>query len=623
MNRYPPWKYIVIGIALAVGLFYTVPNFFPEVPAVQVSSSKSGVKIDTALLATVEDALKGAGIAYRGDALDPTGVKVRFADADTQLKAKDVLQAKLGDNYIVALNLLSSSPRWLASIGALPMYLGLDLRGGVYFLLQVDMKGALDKAADRYTTDIRSLMREKKIVYGGVGREQSNVVLRFTNESERSKARLEIDKAFPDLLVREQDGSGGELRLVAGLKPEAQKRIQDGAVQQNITILRNRVNELGVAEPIVQQQGGDRVVVQLPGVQDTARAKDILGRTATLEIRMVNDDAGALEAARGGLLPLGSDLYQDRNGEPILVRRQVVLTGDRINDAQSGFDSRNNEPAVHVNLDGTGARIFKEVTRENVNKRMAIVLVEKGKAEVITAPVIREEIGGGRVQISGRMSTREANDIALLMRAGALAAPMEIVEERTVGPSLGKENIQKGFDSVLYGFCALVAFIVVYYQLMGIISAVALCINLLLLVAILSLLQATLTLPGMAAIALTLGMAIDANVLINERIREELRWGATPHAAIQAGYERAWGTILDSNVTTLIAGLALLAFGTGPVRGFAVVHCLGIMTSMFSAVFVSRGIVALIYGGRKKLEKISIGQVWRPNVAAAKPAMKS
>ena len=623
MNRYPPWKYIVIGIALAVGLFYTVPNFFPEVPAVQVSSSKSGVKIDTALLATVEDALKGAGIAYRGDALDPTGVKVRFADADTQLKAKDVLQAKLGDNYIVALNLLSSSPRWLASIGALPMYLGLDLRGGVYFLLQVDMKGALDKAADRYTTDIRSLMREKKIVYGGVGREQSNVVLRFTNESERSKARLEIDKAFPDLLVREQDGSGGELRLVAGLKPEAQKRIQDGAVQQNITILRNRVNELGVAEPIVQQQGGDRVVVQLPGVQDTARAKDILGRTATLEIRMVNDDAGALEAARGGQLPLGSDLYQDRNGEPILVRRQVVLTGDRINDAQSGFDSRNNEPAVHVNLDGTGARIFKEVTRENVNKRMAIVLVEKGKAEVITAPVIREEIGGGRVQISGRMSTREANDIALLMRAGALAAPMEIVEERTVGPSLGKENIEKGFDSVLYGFFALVAFIVVYYQLMGIISAVALCINLLLLVAILSLLQATLTLPGMAAIALTLGMAIDANVLINERIREELRWGATPHAAIQAGYERAWGTILDSNVTTLIAGLALLAFGTGPVRGFAVVHCLGIMTSMFSAVFVSRGIVALIYGGRKKLEKISIGQVWRPNVTAAKPAMKS
>jgi preprotein translocase subunit SecD len=621
MNRYPPWKYALIAVALVIAALYALPNFFPEVPAVQVSTSKATVKLDAPLLASVEDALKGAGIQYRGAVLDATGVKARFADPDTQLKAKDVLSAKLGDNYIVALNLLSSSPQWLASIGALPMYLGLDLRGGVHFLLQVDMNGALAKAADRYTTDIRSLMREKKVLYTGIGREQSNVVLRFKDDAERTKARLEIEKAFPDLALREQDGTGGELRLLAGLKPEAQKRIQDGAVQQNMTILRNRVNELGVAEPIVQQQGAERVVVQLPGVQDTARAKDILGRTATLEIRMVNDEPGALDAARNGQAPFGSDLYQDRNGEPLLVRRQVVLTGDRINDAQSGFDSRTNEPAVHVNLDGSGARIFKEVTRENVGKRMAIVLVEKGKSEVITAPVIREEIGGGRVQISGRMSTREANDIALLMRAGALAAPMEIVEERTVGPSLGKENIQKGFDSVLYGFCVLALFICAYYMLMGVISTLALCINLLLLVAVLSMLQATLTLPGMAAIALTLGMAIDANVLINERIREELRWGATPHAAIQAGYERAWNTILDSNVTTLIAGLALLAFGTGPVRGFAVVHCLGIMTSMFSAVFVSRGIVALVYGGRKKLDRISIGQVWRPQTPAV-PAVK-
>src|SRR5438067_13395095 len=622
MNRYPLWKYIVIGIALVVGVVYALPNLFPDVPAVQVSSSKTGVKIDSALLATVEDTLKGASIAYRGEVLDPTGIKVRFNDFDTQVKAKDVLQAKLGDNYIVALNLLSSSPQWLASIGALPMYLGLDLRGGVYFLLQVDMKGALDKAADRYTTDIRSLMREKRIVYGGVGREQSNVVLRFKDEAERNKARIAIETAFPDLLVREQDAAGGELRLVLGLKPEAQKRIQDGAVQQNITILRNRVNELGVAEPIIQQQGADRVVVQLPGVQDTARAKDIIGRQATLEIRMVDEDPNAQQQAIAGQVPLGDDLLNDRGGAPILVKRQVVLTGDRINDAQPGFESRNNEPAVHVNLDGSGARIFKEVTRENVGKRMAIVLVEKGKAEVITAPVIREEIGGGRVQISGRMSTREANDISLLMRAGALAAPMEIVEERTVGPSLGKENIQKGFDSVVFGFCVLAVFICVYYVLMGAISTIALCINLLLLVAILSMLQATLTLPGMAAIALTLGMAIDANVLINERIREELRWGATPHAAIQAGYERAWNTILDSNVTTMIAGIALLAFGTGPVRGFAVVHVLGILTSMFSAVFVSRGIVAIVYGGRKKLEKISIGQVWRPDRAAV-PAAKT
>ena len=619
MNRYPLWKYAIIAVALLAGILFTIPNFFPEVPAVQVSSSKATIKVDSALLATVEDSLKAASIPYRGATLDATGVKLRFDDPDTQLKAKDALQAKLGENYIVALNLLSATPRWLTAIGALPMYLGLDLRGGVHFLLQVDMKAALDKAADRYTTDIRSLMREKKVQYAGVAREGNNVVVRFRDEPERNKARVEIEKAFPDLLVRETEAPG-EFRLVGGLKPEAQKKIQDGAVQQNITILRNRVNELGVAEPIVQQQGVDRVVVQLPGVQDTARAKDILGRTASLEIRMVNDEPGALESAIAGSPAIGSDLFVERSGGPVLVRRQVVLTGDRINDAQPGFDQRSNEPAVHVSLDGTGARIFKEVTRENVGKRMAIVLVEKGKAEVITAPVIREEIGGGRVQISGRMNTREANDVALLMRAGALAAPMEIVEERTVGPSLGKENIDKGFNSVFYGFMVLVVFMCAYYLLMGLISAVALSVNLMLLVALLSMLQATLTLPGIAAIALTLGMAIDSNVLINERIREELRWGATPHAALTAGYERAFGTILDSNVTTLIAGIALLIFGTGPVRGFAVVHCLGIMTSMFSAVFVSRGIVNLIYGGRKHLTGISIGQVWKPVAGASVPA---
>ena len=610
MNRYSTWKYILIAVALVVGIVYTLPNFFPEVPAVQVSTSKANVKIDTATLGTAEDALKAAGVTYTGALLDSTGVKMRLPDPDTQLKARDVLQQKFGDNYIVALNLLSTSPRWLASIGALPMYLGLDLRGGVHFLLQVDMKAALDKAADRYLTDIRSLLREKRVLYSGIAREGHNVVVRFRDGAERSKAENEIAGAFPDLLLNDVD-SGSEFRLVSGLKPEAQKRIQEGAVQQNITILRNRVNELGVAEPIVQQQGADRVVVQLPGVQDTTRAKDIIGRTATLEIRMVDEDPTAQQQAASGQVPLGDDKLAEPNGAPILVKRQVVLTGDRISDAQSGFDS-NGQPAVHVNLDGAGARIFKEVTRENVGKRMAILLVEKGKAEVITAPVIREEIGGGRVQISGHMNTREANDIALLMRAGALAAPMEIVEERTVGPSLGKDNIDKGFDSVMYGFIVLAVFICSYYMLMGIISTVSLAVNLLLLIAILSMLQATLTLPGIAAVALTLGMAIDANVLINERIREELRWGDTPHAAIQAGYERAWNTILDSNVTTLIAGLALLIFGSGPVRGFAVVHCLGILTSMFSAVFVSRGLVALIYGGRRKLEKISIGQIWKP-----------
>jgi len=617
MNRYPIWKYVIIAVALVVGILYTLPNFFPEVPAVQVSSAKA--KIDNAILVTVEEALKAANIPYRGAVLDPTGIKVRFADPDTQIKAKDVLQAKLGEQYIVALNLLSSSPQWLASIGALPMYLGLDLRGGVYFLLQVDMKAALDKAADRYSADLRSLLRKEKIQYSGISREGGNVVMRFKDDAERNKARVAIEKTYTDLAFRETDGGGGDLRLVASLKPEAQKRIQDGAVAQNIQILRNRVNELGVAEPIIQQQGAERVVVQLPGVQDTARAKDILGRTASLEIRMVNDDPGALESALQGQVPIGSDLFTERGGQPLVVRRQVVLTGDRINDAQPGFDQRTNEPAVHINLDGAGANIFKEVTRENVGKRMAIVLVEKGKAEVITAPVIREEIGGGRVQISGRMTTREANDVALLMRAGALAAPMEIVEERTVGPSLGAENIDKGFKSVMYGFIVLSIFMCIYYLLMGVFSTLALAVNLLLLVAVLSMLQATLTLPGIAAIALTLGMAIDANVLINERIREELRWGATPHAALQAGYERAWGTILDSNVTTLIAGIALFLFGSGPVRGFAVVHCLGILTSMFSAVFFSRGLVALAYGGRKKLDRISIGQVWRPGSTGNTP----
>ncbi|MFI4902473.1 MAG: protein translocase subunit SecD [Burkholderiales bacterium] len=621
MNRYPLWKYVVIAVALVVGVVYALPNLFAELPAVQVSTSKGAVKVDTTTLATVESALKAANIEYRGATLDPTGIKIRFGDVDTQTRAKDVLQAKLNadqkdPDYIVALNLQSSSPQWLASIGALPMYLGLDLRGGVHFLLQVDMKTALEKAADRYSADIRTLMRTEKIQYAGVAREGGNIVVRFRDAGERNKARLAIDKNYPDLVERDVDTAADDLRLYATLKPEVLKKIGDGAVQQNIQILRNRVNELGVAEPIVQQQGGDRIVVQLPGVQDTARAKDILGRTASLEIRMVDEDPGALQAALNGNVPIGTDLYKDRNGVPSLIRRQAVLTGDRIQDAQPGFDSRNSEPIVSVTLDATGGRIIRDISRENIGKGMGILLIDKNKTELITAPKIRDELGT-RFQISGQMTARETRDIALLMRAGALAAPMEIVEERTVGPSLGAENIAKGFDSVKHGFLVLAAFICVYYLLMGVISTVSLSINLLLLVAVLSMIQATLTLPGIAAIALTLGMAIDANVLINERIREELRWGATPHAAIQAGYERAWGTILDSNVTTMIAGIALLTFGSGPVRGFAVVHCLGILTSMFSAVFVSRGIVNLIYGRRKKLEGISIGQVWRPQGAAA------
>ncbi len=609
MNRYPFWKYAIIAVALTVGLLYTLPNFFGEVPAVQVSPVKTTAKTDETLLTRVEAALTQAGIQPDGMFLDASSIKVRFANTDTQLKAKDVLQGALGENYVVALNLLSSSPQWLTKLNALPMYLGLDLRGGVHFLLQVDMKGALTKAADRYVADIRAALRSKEIRYGGISRDGQKVVVKFRDSETRDKALEEIGKQNPDLLLNATD-AGSEYSISATLKPEVQKRIQEFAIQQNITTLRNRVNELGVAEPIVQQAGVDRVVVQLPGVQDTAKAKDILGRTATLEVRMVDEehsDAASLQSAVAGQVPLGDELLYDREGVPHLLKREVILTGDRISDAQPGFDSQTGEPAVHINLDGRGATIFQQITRESVGKRMAMVLVEKGKGEVVTAPVIRSEIPGGRVQISGRMTTTEARDVALLLRAGALAAPMEIVEERTVGPSLGADNIKRGFDSTMIGFAAIAIFMISYYMFFGVISVLALAVNLMLLVALLSMLQATLTLPGIAAIALTLGMAIDANVLINERIREELRNGTTPQAAIAAGYERAWATILDSNITTLIAGIALFMFGSGPVRGFAVVHVLGILTSMFSAVLVSRGMVNLVFGARRKLEKLPIG----------------
>ena len=618
MNRYPTWVYAIVAIALAVGLLYTLPNFFGEVPAVQIAPVKATLKADTALLAKIDEALKEVGITHQGALLDPSGVKVRFPDTDVQIKARDALQAKLGDSYSVALNLLSRSPDWMRRIGAQPMFLGLDLRGGVHFLMQVDMKASLTRKMEGVAGDIRGALRDKRIPYAGLSREGQIVQVRFREAAIRDKSIAEIERVTGDLAFRTVD-EGTEFKLFVTLKPEAQKKTQDFALQQNITTLRNRVNELGVAEPIIQQQGAERVVVQLPGVQDTAKAKDILGRTATLEIRMVDEEnasnPASLDAAVRGQVPFNSELYYERGergNTPLLVRKQVILTGDRINDAQPGFDNQTGEPAVHINLDGTGARIFQQATRENVGKRMAILLFEKGKGEVITAPVIRSEIGGGRVQISGRMNTTEARDIALLLRAGALAAPMEIIEERTVGPSLGAENIQKGFHSTWYGFGAIAIFMVAYYMLFGAISVIALAVNLLFLVSLLSMLQATLTLPGIAAIALTLGMAIDANVLINERVREELRNGNTPQAAIHAGYDRAWATILDSNVTSLIAGLALFAFGSGPVRGFAVVHCLGILTSMFSSVVVSRSIVNLYYGRKRRLDGLSIGQVWRP-----------
>jgi len=619
MNRYPLWKYVLIAATLVLGLVYTLPNFFGEVPAVQVSPLRATLKADTALMGRVEDVLKKGGFTPDGVFLDPTSVKARFADTDTQIKAKDVLQAQLGEDYIVALNLLSNSPRWLSAIGALPMYLGLDLRGGVYFLLQVDVKAALVKKMESVANDVRTNLREKRIQYAGVARDGQTVTIRFRDQAMREKAIAEIARSMPDVALTTQDDAA-EFRIIATLKPEAQRRNQDFALQQNITTLRNRVNELGVAEPIIQQQGADRVVVQLPGVQDTAKAKDILGRTATLEVRMVAEehmDPATLQAAVAGQLPFGEELYIERGGVPILVRKQVVLTGDRINDAQPGFDNQTGEPAVHINLDGAGARIFQQVTRENVGKRMAILLFEKGKGEVVTAPVIRTEIPGGRVQISGRMTTQEAHDVALLLRAGALAAPMEIIEERTVGPSLGAENIRIGFQSTWYGFATIAVFMIAYYLLFGVFSIVALAANVLFLVALLSMLQATLTLPGMAGIALTIGMAIDANVLINERVREELRAGNTPQAAIHAGYERAWGTILDSNITTLIAGIFLFLLGSGPVKGFAVVLCLGILTSIYSAMMVSRGMVNLYYGSRRRLDHVSIGQVWRPGAEKA------
>ncbi|MDP3087005.1 MAG: protein translocase subunit SecD [Methylotenera sp.] len=609
MNRYPMWKNILVAIMILIGLIYTIPNFFGESPALQITPAKSTTKLDSALLGQVETIFKQEKIEYDGVYLDARGVKARFANTDTQIKAKDILQANLGKDYTVALNLLSRSPNWLRNLGAKPMYLGLDLRGGVHFLMQVDMKAALSKAAERFVGDFRIALRKERVSYVGVTREGETVQIRFNNGDELIKAKAIISKEYPNLTLTESS-NGEEKLLKASLNLVEQKRIQDFAIKQNIQTLHNRINELGVAEPIIQQQGADRVVIQLPGVQDTAKAKDILGRTATLEIRLVDEeksDTATLEKAEKGQAPLGDDVFKDRDGRVILVKKSVALTGDYITDAGPGIDGQSGRNTVNVTLDARGARIFQQVTRENVGKRMAILLIEKGSTEVITAPVINEEIGGGRVQISGMANTQEATDISLLLRAGALAAPMDIIEERTVGPSMGEENIKRGMHSTLWGFAAIAIFMIVYYMMFGSISVLALSINLLLLVAVLSMLQATLTLPGLAAVALTLGMAIDANVLINERIREELRNGNTPQASIHAGYERAWDTILDSNITTLIAGLALFMFGSGPVKGFAVVHVLGILTSMFSAVVVSRAVVNALYGYRRKTVKLSIG----------------
>jgi preprotein translocase subunit SecD len=622
MNRYPLWKYLIIGVALLLGAIYTAPNFFGESPAVQVSSGKPTIKVDTALMSRIESILKDAKLETDGIFFDTAGlsstVRARFHDTDVQLQAKDAIQRALNPNpedpaYIVALNLISNTPAWLKSLRALPMYLGLDLRGGVHFLLQVDMRAAVDKRLDTFSSDIRTLLREKNIRHAGITKSPTEIEIKFRDPETRARAEDLIRAQVRELSLREE-GSGQELSLFASLTPAAQKEIQDNALKQNITTLHNRVNELGVAEPVIQQQGADRIVVQLPGVQDVARAKSLLGRTATLEIRMVDQEAMAAGGSGALTVP---ERKADGTVTPVPLKREVVVTGNQLNNASATIDGQTQRPAVSVRLDEAGGRAMRAITRDNIGKLMAIVLYEKGKGEAISVARIQGEFGN-QFQITGNFTVQETTDLALLIRSGSLAAPMEIIEERTVGPSLGKENIERGFRSTLYGFAAIAVFMILYYRVFGLISVVSLSVNVMLLIALLSLLQATLTLPGIAAIALTLGMAIDANVLINERVREELRNGRNAQQAISEGYDKAFATILDSNVTTLIAGVALLTFGSGPVRGFAVVHCLGILTSIFSAVFVSRAIVNLVYGSRRKLQSISIGQIWRPTTTAAK-----
>lgn len=616
MNRYPWWKYAILALTLLVGLLYTVPNFYGEAPAVQISGAKSTVKVDAAMVGRVETLLKDAKITPDFVQFDGSSVRARFRDTDTQINAKDAISKALNPDatdarYIVALNLVSRSPEWLTKLHALPMYLGLDLRGGVHFLMQVDMRAALKQQVDTYASDARTALRDKRIRFAGITRESNGLTVSLPDASTTAAARDLLSERLPSMQWSVETASDGA-RLVGRLSTKAIADIGAQALSQNIETLHKRVNELGVSEPVIQQQGTDRVVVQLPGVQDTARAKDIIGRTATLQFRLVEPDSAAAAETVPQRLAVG-----ETTAKPVGLKRDIIATGEQLKQASAGID-KDQRPMVSVRLDDVAGRAMRAATRENLGKPMAIVLYEKGKGEAISVATIQGEFGTD-FQITGNFTPQETADMALLTRAGALAAPMEIIEERTIGPSLGADNIEKGFNSVLYGFLAIAVFMCAYYMLFGVFSTVSLAFNLLCLVAVLSLLQATLTLPGIAAIALTLGMAIDANVLINERVREELRGGAPPQQAIHKGYEAAWGTILDSNITTLIAGVALLTFGSGPVRGFAVVHCLGILTSMFSAVMFSRGLVNLWYGRQKRLKSVSIGQVWRPDGLPAAP----
>jgi len=618
MNRYPLWKYIIIAVALLFGVLYTVPNFFGQSPAVQISSAKATVKIDSSLVALVEQALQKDGVKSDLVSYERLGtqgtVRARFADTDAQFKAKSILEKELNTDpadptYLVAFNLLPRTPQWLQSLHAFPMNLGLDLQGGVHFQMQVDIKSLLNKRLQGFQSSVRTLLRDKNVRHAGITRNGDVIEVLFRDEDTRTKAKEVLASQLPDLALADSQ-EGSSLKLLLTLRPEALKRTQEEGIQQNMVTLAKRVNELGVAEPLIQRYGADRIVVELPGVQDVSRAKDIIGRTATLEVRLVDESVPRGTEATAAV-PFGSELFKVGKGAPVVLYKEPILTGDYIASASASFD-QNQQPSVSIDLNGDGGRKMREATRERIGKLMAIVLFEKGKGEVLTVATIRDELGS-RFQITGMGSAEASADLALLLRAGSLAAPMQIIEERTIGPQLGADNIQKGFNSTLYGFAAIAIFMVIYYHLFGFFSVFALAVNLLMLISTLSVLQATLTLPGIAAIAFTLGMAIDANVLINERIREELRGGNTPQAAIAAGFDRAWATILDSNVTTLIAGLALLIFGSGAIRGFAVVHVLGIMTSIFSSVFVSRGVANLWYGRKKKLASVSIGQIWKPN----------
>ncbi|NVD70837.1 protein translocase subunit SecD [Duganella sp. BJB1802] len=615
MNRYPLWKYIVIVITVLLGALYTAPNYFGQSPALQISSDKASVRVGAELVGKVEAVLRQAQVPFSAVAFDSAhaSVRARFADPDTQFRAKSVLEKGLNadtadPNYLVALNLLSDTPQWMQKLHALPMYLGLDLRGGVHFLMQVDTKAVLDKKLQGVQSSLRSVLRDKSVFHGGIARVGETIEISFRDEATRQKAHDLIAGQGPELLLADV-ADGAQLKTVVRLKPEALQQTINEGVAQNIATLSKRVNQLGVAEPIIQQQGPDRIVVQLPGEQDVARARAVIGRTATLEVHMV-DETITRGTEMGAEIPLNSQLYTMGRDAPAVLYKEVVLTGDYITSATAGHDE-NNQPAVFIDLNTAGGRKMSAATSDRVGKHMAIVLIEKtGKPEVISVATLTSELNA-HFRTTGVGTAQNASDLALMLRSGALSAPMEIIEERTIGPQLGAENVAKGLHSTIYGFAAIAVFMIGYYMLFGFFSVLALACNLLLLLALLSLMQATLTLPGIAAIALALGMAIDANVLINERIREELRGGATPQKAIATGFDRAWATILDSNVTTLIVGVALWVFGSGAIRGFAVVHCLGILTSMFSAVFVSRGVVNLWYGRRKKLASLSIGTVWR------------